>query len=667
MSSVAFGKILLAWMFCATPALAQERPSPPSVADLKKLSVEELMGLRVTSVSKRPEPLGSAPAAVAVVTNEDIRRSGSTSVPEALRFVPGLHVARQTSNTWAVSSRGFSSVNSEKLLVLTDTRSLYTPLFSGVFWDVQDYLLQDIERIEVIRGPGATLWGSNAVNGVINIVTKSARDTQGTYVETSGGTEERAAVGARYGARLGERAYYRVFGRYFDRDATATARAVSPDDWQLGHLGFRSDWERTVRDTFTVQGEMYRGEIGRLAPSITVIGRPLPSPPLRVDVGGGNLLALWRRTTSDRSGVQVRAYYDRTYRNDPSYIDTLHTFDIDLQQRLPAGRRHDVIWGANYRVMANRNERGQVLMLVPTYARDQLISGFVQSTIRLRDPLRLTVGTKLEHNDFSGFEVQPSARIAWDVRRGHTLWGAVSRAVRVPTRLERDIAVDVTDPRINPVARLLGNAAFESERLIATEIGYRWQVRPSVFADLAAFHNRYRGLASLELGNPFTQPDSGFIVLPLRYENLTAGRAMGIEALATYAPMASLRLSANYSYADVRLDPEGADLNRGAWLEGSTPRHQFGLRSSWDLPSNFQFDAQFRALTRIRQIPAIVSGEGLPGYEEVDVRLAWDGWRQLELSIVGQNLLNSRHIEFGGPGTRGEIERSVYGKVAWGF
>jgi iron complex outermembrane receptor protein len=658
---------LLAWICCTDSLLAQQRPARPSVADLKKLSVEELMGIRVTSVSKRPEPLGGAPAAIAVVTSEDIRRSGSTSVPEALRFVPGIHVARQTSNTWAVSSRGFSSVNSEKLLVLTDTRNLYTPLFSGVFWDVQDYLLQDIERIEVIRGPGATLWGSNAVNGVINIVTKNARDTQGAYVETSAGSEERVAAGARYGGRAGERTYYRVWGRYFDRDETSMSSQVSRDDWQLGHAGFRTDWERTSQEMLTVQGEMYHGDIGRLSPSITVIGREPPVPPFRVDVGGGNVLGRWRRITSERSGVQLRAYYDRTHRDDPSFVDTLHTFDVEFQQRLPLGRRQDVTWGLNYRLMANRNERGNILTLDPTYSRDQLFSGFVQDAIRLRSTVRLTLGTKLEHNDFSGFEVQPSARIAWDPASGHTLWGAVSRAVRVPTRLERDIAVDVSDPRANPVIRLLGNPAFESERLVATELGYRWQMSPSLATDLAAFHNRYRGLASLELGDPFSEPGSTRTILPVLNENLTAGRALGVEALVTYSPMARVRVTTNYSYVDLTLDPAGADLNRGAWLAGATPRHQFGVRSSMDLPAHFQFDAQFRALSRIRQLPSIISGEGISGYEELDARLAWDGWRQLEFSLVGQNLLNSRHIEFGAPGARGAIERSIYGKIAWGF
>ena len=645
---------------------AQAPNVPKSVAELKKLSVEELMAIQVTSVSRTAEPLGDAPAAVAVVTNEDIRRSGATSVPEALRNIPGIHVARQSASTWAISARGFSSVNSEKLLVLTDTRSLYTPLFSGVLWDVQDYLLQDIERIEVIRGPGATLWGSNAVNGVINITTKSARDTQGLYAETSVGTEERAAVAARYGGQMASGAYYRVFAKYFDRGATFSPNE-SPDDWQTGHFGFRSDWEASARDTWTVQGDVYRGDVGQLSPSITVIGRPGPTGRLRVGVSGGNLLTRWRRSLSPGSDLQLRLYYDRTHRDDPSFDDTLDTVDLDFQHRFAPGARHNITWNANYRLTANDNHGGGIFAVDPSFSRDQVVSGFLQDQIRLLDPLHVTVGAKVEHNDFSGTEVQPSGRVAWDPWPRHMVWGAVSRAVRVPTRFERDIAIDVTDPAGNPVVRLLGNPEFDSEQLLAYEAGYRWQALRTVSVDTAIFHNRYEGLTSLELGAPVLDPGTGRTIIPLQNQNLTDGRTRGAEALVTYAPIAPLRLTASYSHVDLTLDPRGADLNRGRFLEGSTPRHQFGLRSYLDLPARFQFDVMFRQLSAIRQIPQIVTGEGLDGYAELDVRLAWDGWRRVEISLVGQNLLHDHHAEFGEPAARGEIQRGVYGKVAWGF
>ena len=648
------------------PHVVQTTKSP-SATELKLLTVEQLMEMDVTSVSRTSEPLGGAPAAITVVTDEDIRRSGATSVPEALRFVPGIHVARQTSSTWAVSSRGFSSVNSEKLLVLTDTRSVYTPLFSGVFWDVQDYLLHDIERIEVIRGPGATLWGSNAVNGVINITTKAARDTQGLYVETSSGNEERMSGAARFGGQIASHTYYRVFGKYVERDSTFAVDRLSPDDWKTGHAGFRVDHDPNTRDTITLQGDLYRGTVGQLAPAVTIIGRSGPSGALRVDLNGGNLLTRWKRTLSDDSDFQLRVYYDRTDRDDPSFTDTLDTFDSDFQHRLGFGARQEVTWGVNYRVTANQNVGKGIFAVEPEHTRDHLASGFVQDQIRLSDAVRVTVGTKLEHNSFSGFELQPSGRVAWDIASRQTLWGAVSRAVRVPTRLERDVAIDVSDPNGDPVARLLGNEAFDSERMLAVEAGYRWQTLQSLSVDVAAFHNRYRGLASLEVGDPFLDDASRRTIIPLRNQNLTAGRARGIEALLTYSPLPAWRVTASYAHIDLRLDPAGADLNRGEFLEGATPQHQLNVRSSLDLAARLRLDTQFRHVSSIERLPMIVTGEGLRGYSELDVRLAWDAWKQLELSVVGQNLLHDHHVEFGPPDARGAIERGAYVKLAWGF
>ena len=647
-----------------------QTPDPrTSIAELKKLSVDQLVDVEVTSVSRAAERLGGAAAAVTVVTNEDIRRSGATTVPDALRMVPGIYVGRQTSNQWAVSSRGFSSINSEKLLVLSDTRSVYTPLVSGVAWDVQDYLLQDIERIEVIRGPGATLWGSNAVNGVINITTKSAKDTQGVYAETRVGTEEHAGGAARYGGRIGDEGYYRVFGSFVDRDGSFVPAAIlTSDDWQLGHMGARTDWESDDGASLTIQGDMYRGTIGRLAPSVAIIGRPGPVGALDVDASGGNILGRYRRRGTGTSELELRVYYDRTHRDDPSFVDDLHTFDAEFQHRIAVGARQELTWGISDRFMANRNEGKGLFRLEPASARDNLISGFVQDQVAIGDSLHLTVGTKLEHNDFSGFELQPSGRIAWDLSR-YTLWAAVSRAVRVPTRLERDIAIDVTDPAANPVARWLGDDVFDSEELLAYELGYRWQVARPLFIDVAAFHNRYNGLVSLEpeFEGAFLEPGSGRTVVPIRNRNLTDGHSQGVEILSTMSPRRDWRLIASYAYVDMNLTPHGQDLNRGRFLEGATPRHQVGVRSLIDLPASFQLDAQFRSISAIRQLPPIVSGEGIDGYAELDLRLAWGGWRQMELSVVGRNLLHGRHPEFGPPEQRGEVAREVYAKVAWGF
>lgn len=647
-------------------AVQQHDEQLAATYNLKKLSVEELLSVEVTSVSRSRETLGSAAAAVTVVSADDIRRSGATTVPEALRGVPGLHVAQQNASAWAVSSRGFSGVNSEKLLVLSDTRSIYTPLYSGVFWDVQDYLLEDIDRIEVIRGPGAALWGANAVNGVININTKQARDTQGGYVEALAGSEERLTVGARYGSQLGDDAHYRVFVKHFDRDSSFNAVSSSDDAWRMTHLGFRGDWDASEGDSFTLQGDIYRGDIGLLQPTITVIGRQGPQGRLRTDVNGGNVLGRWRRTLAEDSDLQLRVYYDRTHRDDPSFRDDLDTVDADFQHRFAPTGNQEVIWGFNYRYMANRNDGKGIFAVRPASSTDELFSGFIQDQISF-GALRITLGTKLEHNDFSGWEVQPSVRAVWSFTPTHSLWSAASRAVRTPTRLERDIYVDVTDPNGDPVARLLGSDEFESETLLAYEAGYRWQPLAQLSFDLAAFHNRYHGLSSLEFGDVFIDPLDGRTVFPIVNRNLTDGVAQGIEASMTFAPLQTWRLTASYSNVDLSLDPRGEDLNRGRFLEGSTPRHQAALRSSLDLSAGIEFDAQLRYLSSIRSLPDIVEGGGLGGYAELDVRIAWLISPRVEASLVGRNLLHERHAEFGPVEARGELERSAYGKITWKF
>lgn len=658
---------MCAVVFSSAQPLAFAQDQGSSAAALKRLSVEELMNVEVTSVSKSRESLAGAAAAVAIVTSEDIQRSGALSIPESLRFVPGLHVARTTADSWAVSSRGFSGTNSEKLLVLSDTRSIYTPLFSGVFWDVQDDLLEDVDRIEVIRGPGAALWGSNAVNGVINIITKSAEDTQGAYLEAGSGTEERVTGAAQYGGKLTDRGYYRVFGKYVDQKAGLDPPGASPDDWQLGHAGFRSDWKAGTADTLTFQGDAYDGRMGEVSPAVTIIGRPGPTGRLRVGVSGENLLGRWTHDYGEDSDVQARLYYDRTHRNDPTFGDDLDTIDLDFQHSFPWSHWQEVTWGVSYRGMHDRTSGKGIFALNPPDSWDKLASGFVQDQILVRRSVRVTLGTKLEHNDFSGFEVQPSVRVAWDLSNSRTLWAAASRAVRVPTRIERDVAIYLTDPAANPAAILLGNKSFHAEELRAYEVGYRWQVRRDLSFDLASFYNRYRGLASLEVGTPYADAATGQTVIPVVDRNLTDGRTGGFEALATYAPQAHWRVSLEYSYLDMALNPHGMDLNRGRLAEGATPRNQVGVRSSLNFPAGFQLDLQVRALSAIRSLPSSVTGEGIPAYQELDVRLAWHPSRELELSLDGRNLLHDEHVEFGDALARSAVRRSVYGQATWGF
>ncbi|HWL63962.1 MAG TPA: TonB-dependent receptor [Steroidobacteraceae bacterium] len=632
------------------------------IESLKRMSLLELTQVEVTSVSRSAQPLGEAAAAIAVLTHQDILRSGATSIPEALRGVPGIHVGQRNANSWAVASRGFSSINSEKLLVLSDTRSIYTPLVSGVRWDVQNYLMEDIERIEVIRGPGATQWGSNAVNGVINITTRNARDTQGLYAEAGTGSEDRARLALRYGGRAGS-GHFRVFGQYFERDSSELVTpAESPDDWHMGHLGFRADWQAGSRDELTLQGDWYDGRVGQIGPAVVIIGRPGPQPPLRVKLEGGNLLGRWKRTLDADSTIELRAYFDHTRQDDPSYLDTLDTVDLDFQHDF-ALDIHRISWGLNFRHTDNRNTGKGIFAVDPPRSGDALYGGFVQDQVALRDWLQLTVGTKLEQNDFSGFEIQPSVRMAAFLSHGQTAWAAVSRAARVPTRLERDVAIEVTQPGEDPSLQLLGNRSFNSEKLLAYELGYRRQVSPTLAVDLAAFLNRYRDLASLEIGDSYIDPDDGREVLPIINQNLTDGRAVGAEALVSYSPQASWRLTASYSYLDLNIDPHGQDINRGQFADGSTPRHQLGLRAAVDI-GPVQLDAFLRHVSRIRRDPQIVSGEGIKGYTDLDLRLAYSR-RQLQLVLALQNLLHHDRLEFGAPDERGGVERSLRASVIW--
>jgi iron complex outermembrane receptor protein len=527
--------------------------------------------------------------------------------------------------------------------------------------------MDDIERIEVIRGPGASLWGSNAVNGVINITTRHARNTQGTLLSATVGTEELGTAAARYGGKLGDAGFFRVFGQYSERDATFAPDLATSDDWRIAHAGFRADWDASGGDALTLQGDLYRANIGQLGSSFNIIGRPGPTGNLEVHATGGNVLGRWRRQLGPGSDLQLRAYFDNTHRDDPSFHDDLNTFDVELQHRYVPSARHEIVWGLNYRYTDNSSRGKGVFALMPETARDQLIGGFAQDQFSLTGALRLTVGTKLEHNDFSGLEVQPTVRLAWDVAPGQNAWGSISRAVRVPTRIERDIAVEITPPGSNPRAVLLGNDDFEAEELLAYELGYRWQVLEALAFDLALFHNRYEGLASLEFGTPTLDPGSGVVTVPVVNVNLSDGRSQGAELLTTFSPLDNWRLIASYSYVYLDIQPHGGDLNRGAFREGTTPRNQFSLRSLLDLPGGLRLDAQFRHSDPIVRQPDLVTGSAIDAYSELDVRFAWQMSEQVELSLVGQNLLHDQHLEFGTPATRGEIERSVYGKVTWQF
>jgi iron complex outermembrane receptor protein len=639
---------------------AQEPYHAPS--ELKKLSVEELLDMDITSVSKYPEKLSAAAAAISVLTPGDIERSGATNIPDALRLVPGLDVAQLDAHTWAISSRGFNDVFANKLLVLMDGRTLYTPLFSGVFWEIQDTFLQDIDRIEVIRGPGATLWGANAVNGVININTKSARDTQGLLLYGGGGTEELGFGGVRYGTKINDDTFVRIYTKYFSRDSSVFPNdRTAHDAWDMLRGGFRLDWTPTREDTITLQGDIYDGREDEMYTVPTAAFPFVGRISSRDNVAGGNVLGRWTERFSADSDLTVQAYYDRTVRNTAVFDETRDTGDIDLQHRSRLGDRQEIIWGAGFRATHDNVKNSLNISLIPDSRTLKLYSAFVQDDITLvPDRLRLSIGSKFEHNDFTGFEVQPSGRISWTPERSQTVWASISRAVRTPSVAESDIRLNPAPPLALPPGTLtiFGNPDLLSEELLAYELGYRWQPIERLTFDLAGFYNDYDNLRSIE---PLTPGPVG----PSRAENGLFGETYGGELSAKFQVLKQWRLEGSYSYlkAEIHRDSGSRDMSSEHAVEGSSPQNQFSLRSLIDLPWNLQFDSTFRYAD---SLPA----PHVRSYLTLDARLGWYPRKQLELALVGRNLLDDRHPEFAPTfvGTqRAEVQRSVYATVVWHF
>ncbi|PYV34629.1 MAG: TonB-dependent receptor [Acidobacteria bacterium] len=617
--------------------LAQTQSVLQSAAKLKTLSMEQLMDIEVTSVSKRPEKLSETASAIQVITQADIRRSGATSLPEALRLASNLEVAQVDSRQWAISARGFNNTTANKMLVLIDGRTIYTPLYAGVFWDAQDTLLEDIDRIEVISGPGAALWGANAVNGVINITTKNAKDTQGALLAGGGGAELRGFGGVRYGGALGSGLHYRVYGKYFDRDSTALPSGRdAANDWHMGQGGFRLDWDAPRGDFFTLQGDLYSGRIAQ--PGLDNIA-----------VEGGNVIGRWSRIFSEHSALKVQFYFDRTHRDIPgTFREDLDTYDVDVQHRFALGERQDFVWGLGYRLIEDDVGNTRALAFLPPRVSRQWFSAFGQDEIALvKDRLHLTLGTKIEHNDYTGLELQPSGRLAWKLSPRQTAWAAISRAVRTPSRIDRELFAPASPPFL-----LAGGPNFVSEELTAYELGYRIQPVERLFFSLATFYNDYDKLRSLQRLNPPA-------AFPFVLANGLKGESYGAELTADYTLTDRWRLRAGYTELRVhsRPRPGSTDAPSGR-SESNDPNHQLFLRSSLDLPRHFEFDTAFRYVTRI-------ANQSVPAYTELDVRLGWQLSPKLEFSIVGQSLLHNHHAEFGDPTVRQEIERSVYGKIVW--
>lgn len=671
-----FRKVAWTYVLIVVSLVAWVQGLEAQTADLTKLSLEELLNIEVTSAAKKEQKLAEVAAAIYVITQEDIRRSGATSIPEALRMAPGLSVARIDSNKWSISARGFNGSFSNKLLVSIDGRSVYTPLFSGVFWDVQDTLLEDIERIEVIRGPAGALWGANAVNGVINIITKSANDTQGGLFTAGGGSHERGFGSLRYGGMLGNDVHFRVYGKYFNRDDYAGALGISASDgWHMARGGFRVDSNVGQNDFLTVQGEYYDGKVGT---KVTTTALTPPFARLVSEdspLAGGHLLGMWKRTLSHTSEVKVQLYYDRTERSSPVTKESRDTFDLETQHRFGFSQGHEMTWGLGYRFTTGKVKDNFTVTLNPMSRGDHLFNAFFQNDFTLvENRLRMTIGSKFEHNDYSGFEVQPNVRVWWTPHEKHTIWGAISRAARTPSRFEHDVRANlsaaagpsVTCPVALPcVTSLFGNSSFESEHLIAYELGYRSQPTHRFSLDVATFYHVYHHLRTIEPGSPFLEatPAPLHLVIPTRPSNQMDGESYGIEVSTQWTLTNYWKVALGYTFFKLHLHPDKSSLSLTAKDgAGDSPRNQFNFRSYLDLPYNLKFDTVIYYVDRL-------PNQKVPAYTRADLRLGYSPFGNLDLSIGVQNLFDQRHREFGSSFLvhPTNIERSVYGKLTWRF
>jgi len=613
----------------------------PSTSNLNNLSLEELANIDITSVSKKTEPLSDAAAAVYVISHDDIVRSGAMTIPEILRLAPNLQVAQMGASSYAITARGFNGNAADKLLVLIDGRSVYTPLYGGVLWDQQDVLPQNIERIEVISGPGATLWGANAMNGVINIITKKSEDTQGgTLTLNLGNRDDRASL--QYGGTVQPDLSYRVYMEGFSvRSDKLSTGANADDGWSKSQGGFRLDWT-PAQDRITVEGDLYQGA-------------EESTPKLDTDISGGDLQATWQHRLGDGSTLQLFGYYDQT-RNFTNSVGgySLNTYDLEVQHSFSWGTRQEIVWGAGYRIYQDQFENGNgLLAFLPSSRVETLADIFAQDSIALTDALKLTIGMKLENDPYSGLAPLPSGRLSWKVDDGVLLWSAVSRAVRAPTRFDEDIQV----VEIPGILTLTGNRDFQPEKLTAYEVGTRVQPTSTVSFSASAYYNVYDDLRSIEFERINALP---FLI---DWGNMLEGDTYGVELWGDYRIMPWWRLSAGFNVLHEALHfKAGASSVNKLADAGDDPHHQASLRSSMNLSDAVTWDLD------LRQIGALPN-PAIPSYFEANTRVAWRLSDSLELSLSGLNLLHAHHLEYEqAGGTFGtEVDRTVYAGMTWRF
>ncbi|MFC5477896.1 TonB-dependent receptor plug domain-containing protein [Massilia suwonensis] len=617
----------------------------PQGADFADLSIEELANIQVTSVSKKPERLLDAPASVFVITADDIRRSGAATLPEALRLAPNLQVAQVNGAGYAITARGLNGGGNSapnKLLVLIDGRSVYTPLFSGVFWDVQDVLLEDIERIEVVSGPGGTLWGVNAVNGVINITTRSAQETQGSLAVLRGANNG-GDIAFRQGGRM-EDGSWRAYGKAQGRSHTELASGAPVDDaWHSGQVGFRADWERGA-DRFSLNGNVNRGKFEQPRPGTIAVSGTNPGL-ATVDTEGVNFTGGWQHALQDGGKVDVQFYYDYTRREvPPTFTESLDIVDLQVQHTLPAIGRHSLAWGANARHSWDRVQGSEYVAFLPERLSQTWLSLFAQDEIALMPTLRATLGARVERNDYTGTEFLPSARLSWSAAPEHAFWTAVSRTVRAPSRIDADTYIPGRPPYV-----LAGGEGVRSEVAKVFELGYRGQPLPRLSYSATLFYSDYDHLRTQELAPSRTA---------VSFANLSEGHVFGLEMWGSFQATKSWRLSGGLTTMRERFALKEGSNDAGSLLRaGFDPAHSLQLRSTWSI------DAARELEVAVRKVAALDIGE-VPSYTALDARFGWRLRPNLELSVAGMNL-NGSHAEYGGIATRSEVPRTVAVKLVW--
>jgi len=658
---------------CTVSALAQPAP------DLTALDLEDLGSIEVTSVSRRAQRLADSAAAVYVITREDLRRSGATTIQDALRMVPGVMVARIDGNKWAVNVRGAEDRYANKLLVLVDGRSVYSPLFSGTYWEAQDMPLEEVDRIEVIRGPGGTMWGANAVNGIINIITRDASETVGGFVSASAGTFDAGILTARVGRQIGSAGGFRVYARGRMQDALSLPDGREADDkWDMMKFGARLDLHRGSRDSFTVIGEAYRGSEHQVFPTFQGLFQGIQPTAQRVPFSGGFVLGRWHRHVSASQATSVQVVADHTNRED-IIVERRNVLDIDVQHEIDAFSRHRVVVGAGFRQTSDDTRASATVGLNPASSTQRIASLFVQDEVELvRDILRLTAGTKIEHHTFTGLEMQPTVRLG-ATKGVHGVWTSWSRAVRTPSRAERDVEYvhsAFTPGTLFPGAPpalvvLTGSDAFTSEYVNAFEAGYRVRIGARASFDVAAFSNQYDHLRRAIPASPQLDMSRGIptLVIPALVANGGASTTRGVELAVDLRPAAWWRMQGTATKFRTRLDLDdsvtatAADSTITAQFETDADRLMLGARSTWDLTPAVDLTTEVRVLRN--------HSAQLPDYETADVRLGWRPTGRVELAIVGQSLLSPRVIEYVGragvDAQSGAVPRRVYLKTTLRF